>query len=813
MLVSYKWLRDYVEVTLDPMDLAERLTMAGLAVEGIHQPGAQIQKVYTGKILAMEPHPNADRLTICKVSVGEEEPLQIVTGATNIQVGNIVPVATEGAHLAGGLVIKKSKLRGIESRGMLCSGQELGLDSKTMPEEQAHGIMILKDDLALGQDIRPLVGLDDTILELELTPNRGDAMSMVGVAREVAALLGLPLHIPDTDPVESGTDLGEKVKIEILDSTLCRRYVAKLFTNVRIGPSPAWMQERLQAAGVRPINNVVDITNYVMLEMGQPLHAFDYDGIQGGHIIVKRAEEGSGFVSLDGVERHLRNDMLVIADARGPLALAGVMGGLDSEVTEKTVNVLLESAWFDPVCVRRTSKTLGLRSESSSRFEKGIDLTGCLRAANRAARLLLDMQGGEVVPGEVDCYPSPYIPKTILARPERVAQALGVTLERELCKKILLDLDFAVQDGLGEEAKHHLLVTVPGHRPDVSLEADIIEEVARLYGYDKIPATLPYGSTTQGKRSQEQKLQIMAKDKMAALGFQEVVNYSFVSEEIFDKIQLPAESVLRKTLPLQNPLSEEQAVMRTVMLPGLLQVLQRNASRKVEHLSIFELGKVYWPQEGQALPEERLMLAAAAMGQTTKGWNKQPLQRDFYYLKGALESLFAQLRIKGWRVQPCQDNPSYHPGRAARILVAKEEIGVLGEIHPDVGENYELPYRAVAMELDFSRVLQLADETISYQKIPRFPGVERDLAVVVDQHIPVQEIMELVKKTGGQLLREVVLFDVYQGEQVEKGCQSLAFSLHFIADDRTLTDGEVSDILGRIQNKLANKFEAKLRSS
>lgn len=806
MLVSYKWLQQYVDVPVSPEELAERLTLSGLAVEGVHNLGEGIEKVYTGKILRINSHPNADKLVVCEITTGGPASHQIVTGATNVKEGDVIPVAVEGARLAGGLVIKKAKLRGVESRGMLCSGQELGLDPRTMPAEQAHGIMILPPDTPLGLDIRPVIGLDDTVLELDLTPNRGDALSMVGVAREVAALLGQKLRLPETGAAEKGEGIEGRALVDIEDAELCRRYVARLFTNIKVGPSPLWMQERLRAAGVRPISNIVDITNYVMMELGQPLHAFDYNTLKDGHIIVRRAREGETMVSLDGMERRLTEEMLVIADPGGPVAVAGVMGGLATEVTEKTTAVLLESAWFNPISIRKTSRVLGLRSESSSRFEKGIDLTGCLRAADRAARLIEELGAGEVAPGAVDNYPSPYVPKTIILRPERIEYILGAEVPGDTAAGILSGLEFGVQQSDG-----NLLVTVPGHRPDVTLEIDLIEEVARMHGYNRIPATLINGPSTRGARTRQQRLEMTVKDKMAGLGMSEVVTYSFINPVAFDRINLPPDSPLRNVLPLQNPLSEEHSVMRTTMLPGLVEVLQKNVNRRVTSLSIFEIGKVFLPVEGGPLPEERKVLAAAAMGFTPRGWNISPAPVDFYYLKGVLESLFEQIGVTGYSFEPERENPSYHPGRAARVVVDGELAGLLGELHPDVVENYELPHRAVALELDFDMLARAAGRPRKYRQLPRYPGIERDLAVVVGTDVPAVDILSVIRKSGGKLLRQVALFDVYRGGQVQEGCQSMAFSLTFRADDRTLTEEEVTVPIASIRESLAKIFGARLR--
>lgn len=808
MRVSFKWLKEYVDISISPMELAERLTLAGLAVEGIHDLGEGIKNVFVGKILKIEPHPNADKLVVCSVTIGDDETRQIVTGATNVREGHVIPVAVEGAKLAGGLVIKRAKLRGIESRGMLCSGEELGLDPKTMPADQAHGIMILPEDTPLGQDIKGLVGLDDVILELDLTPNRGDALSMVGVARDVAALLGQPLKAPVPQVAELNESIEGKARVDVEDMELCRRYVARLFTNVKVGPSPFWMQERLRAAGIRPISNIVDITNYVMLELGQPLHAFDYDTLKDGHIIVRRAKKDEVLVSLDNVERKLAEDMLVIADPSGPVAVAGVMGGLATEVTEGTVNVLLESAYFNPVSVRRTSRALGLRSESSSRFEKGIDIEGCRRAADRAAQLLQQMGAGEVAAGVVDNFPAPIERKPIILRPLRVGFILGVEVPRKDIKDILTGLDFQVQDAGAEE----LLVSVPSHRPDVSLEIDLIEEVARIYGYNNIPVAPISGSTIQGARTREQAMQARIKDVLTGCGLTEVVTYSFTNQDVFDRFNISLDSPLRNTIKLQNPLSEEQAVMRTLMLPGLVEVLQRNFNRRVQNGAVFEIGRVFIPRPGEALPEERTVLAMATMGKTEGSWNTAAQEIDFYFLKGVLENLFEDIGVVGLSFEPETANSSFHPGRTGRIMAGETVLGIVGELHPDVLENYEIPQRVVGCELDLVAVASVSGNPRRYRQLPRFPGVERDIAVVVKQDVSVGDLLRLIRKAGGTLLREVKLFDVYRGEHVKEGYQSLAFSLKFQADDRTLTDAEVAERTASITNTLAKQQGAELRS-
>lgn len=809
MRVSYKWLLDYVDVPVPPAELAECLTAAGLAVEGYEEPGAEIKEVYTGKILKIETHPNADKLVVCQVDVGGPGTLQIVTGATNVKEGDIVPVAVEGARLAGGLKIKKTKLRGVESRGMLCSGEELGLDPDSMPAEQARGIMILPPDTPVGKDAKPYVGLDDVVLELELTPNRGDCLSMAGVAREVAAIFNRQLRLPRPEIKPGPGSIEGKVKVDIEDPDLCRRYVAKLFNNVKIFPSPLWMQKRLRAAGVRPINNVVDVTNYVMLEMGQPLHAFDYHKLKDGHIIVRRARQGEIIKTLDGEERLLSSEMLVIADPGGAVAVAGVMGGYDSEVTAETTTVLLESANFDPDSVRRTSKALGLRSESSQRFEKGVDLSGCLAAAERAAQLLQEMGACEVAAGEVDNYPRPAVERTIKLRPARVTRVLGAEIPAAECREILFRLQFTVREDNGSG---DLLVKVPTFRPDITLEVDLIEEIARIYGYNRIPGTLPQGRSTRGARTHQQSLLVKIRQVLTGCGLYEIVTYAFHGREMFDRVGVPGDSPLRQAVALENPMSEDQAVMRTLMLPGVLDTLQRNYNRRNHSAAFYVLGRVFRPVAGQQLPEEKEKLAAAVMGKTRRSWNNPPRDMDFFFAKGIVETLFRLLGITSYSFEPWACPYGYHPGRTARIMVGRDEIGVLGEIHPLVLENFELPERVAAFELDVELLLQHTTGVGEYRPLPRYPGVERDLAVVVPETVPVRDVLRTISKAGGSLLVDVQLFDVYKGKQVREGCQSLAFSLQFQAQDRTLTDEEINTLIEKITSRLAREVGAELRS-
>jgi len=803
--VSYKWLQEFVEIDISPQELADRLTLAGITVEGITEPGAGIEKVITGRIESIEPHPNADKLVVTRVNTGAEQ-LQIITAATNVREGDIIPVAVEGARLASGLVIKRAKLRGVESRGMMCSGQELGIDPKTMPPEEARGIMILPPDTPLGKDAKEILGLDDHILELDLTPNRGDCLSVLGVAREVAALLGRQCRVPQPVFPELEEKIEDQASVEIEAVDLCRRFVGRLIKNVRVGRSPLWVQQRLRHAGIRPISNIVDVTNYVMLEFGQPMHAFDYNLLKDGRIIVRRAREGEKIVSLDGVERKLLPEMLCITDPSGPVAIAGVMGGLATEVTEKTSAVLLESAFFNPISIRRTSKSLGLRSEASQRFERGIDISGCARAADRAAQLIHMIGAGEAVTGRIDVLPAPLTEKVVSLRPARVSYVVGVDIPAERTAQILKDLQFKVQDA-GEE----LLVTVPAHRVDVSLEADLIEEVARMYGYDRVPATLPYGQSTQGIRTREQLFIKRIRDYLAGAGLYEVVTYSFIHPRVFDRMNLPQDSPLRNTLKIQNPLSEEHSVMRTMMLPGLLDILARNYSRRVQDGAVFEIGRVFYPRGAESLPEERMVLAAAAMGSTPGSWNMAPREMDFYFLKGILERFFSRIGTRPVQFRAETANPSFHPGRCASLEAGGVSLGVLGELHPDVLEHYELPDRVVGLEIDLAKLFEISGNPVQYRPLPKYPGIERDIAIVVKQGTPADGIMETIRKEGGKILRSVALFDLYRGEQVPAGHQSMAFSLQFQAADRTLTDEEADAGVQRIASALARRFGAVLR--
>ncbi len=808
MLVSYNWLQELVDVKMPPQELADKITLAGVEIASCDYLGEGIENVITARIEKIEPHPAADKLIVTQVDTGSEK-LQIVTGATNVHEGDIIPLAVHGAHLPGGIKIKRSKLRGVESCGMMCSAQELGMDAKDLPDDMQHGIFVLPADTPIGLDAKKVLGLDDYIIDFDITPNRGDCLSMIGAAREVAAVLNLPFKYPEIklNSIVSGD---KKPEIVIDEPDLCRRYVARMVKNVKIGPSPLWMQQRLRFAGVRPINTMVDITNYVLMEYGQPMHAFDYNIVNDGKIIVRRAKNGEKLVTLDDKERNLTEDMLLITDPRGPIALAGVMGGLDSEITESTTDVLLESAYFDPVNIRRTSSKLGLRSEASARFEKSIDINGCLRACNRACELIELLGCGEVTDIIVDNYINPIDEKSIEIDPERISRKLGAEITREQLINYYKALTFKV-----EEAGEKLKVTVPTCRPDISIEADLMEEAARLFGYDNIKPTLPYGPTTQGGHTPEQKFMRLVKSTLVDTGLNEVLTYSFISPKAFAKLNLPADNSLCNVLPIKNPLSEEHSVMRTTLLPGLLDVLSKNQSRHANNMAIFETGLVFTPRRnedgGFTQPEERKKLAAAIIGCSGSSWNRPAATYDFYYLKGVVERLLQSAGVKEYKLIRDNSLGCFHPSRTAALIINGKQAGLLGEIHPRVKENYDLTARACICEIDLALLYEAATTDLRYQDIVVFPGSSRDLAMVVSEDIPVADIQQLIMETGGEYLKSVSLFDVYQGKQIEKGYRSLAFSLFYQAADRTLTDNEINESCQRIQSLLADKLKATLR--
>ena len=780
MKLSRKWLGEFVTVDASDKDFAEAMTLSGSKVETTEDLGAEIQNVVVGKVLSMERHPNSDHMWICQIDVGKDEPVQIVTGAQNVKVGDLVPAALHKSLLPGGKKIEKGKLRGEASNGMLCSYLELGLDQRDFPGAYEDGIWILSDDpeltgLTVGEDIRTAVGLDGHVVEFEITPNRPDCLSVIGLAREASATFDAPLRL-HTPEVKGGGDgcLVELLDVETPDPELCPRYTARMVRNVKIAPSPKWMRERLREMGVRPINNIVDITNYVMLEYGQPMHAFDYRYVKGGKIIVRRAQEGEELTTLDGNVRKLTPNMLVIADETRAVGLAGIMGGENSEIVDDTVDVVFESANFDGTCIRKTALALGMRTEASAKFEKGLDPLNTLPAVNRACELVELLGAGEVLDGVIDILNHVPQPTVLKLEPDKINALLGTGVPEEEMRRILKKLDFGV------DGEH---VTVPSWRGDVQRMADLAEEVARFYGYNNIPCTLQRGETTQGGYSPVQ----MAERRLGALcracGYSEIITYSFISPACYDKIGWAEDEPLRNSLKILNPLGEDTSIMRTTTLPSMLDILAKNYSYRNKNARFYEIGRIYLPGGPDGLANEPQMLTLGAYGE---GYG-------FFTMKGAVEALLRELRIEDVSFLACQDDPSYHPGRCAGVYAGEKLLGVMGQVHPTVAANYGVDCELYCAELSFDALLDAQGPGAEYHPLPRFPAVNRDIAVVCKDEVTVGALEGCIRKAGGRLLREIALFDIYKGKGIPEDSKSVAFSLTLRADDRSITAGEADE--------------------
>ncbi|HWR06098.1 phenylalanine--tRNA ligase subunit beta [Sporomusa sp.] len=808
MRASFKWLQDYVEINETPEKLADMLTMAGIPVAAVEPLGQNISGVVTGKVMEISPHPDADKLSVCKIDIGTEA-LTIVTGATNVRQGNIVPVATVGASLPNGMNIQPTKLRGMLSNGMLCSTEELNIDNKLVSVEARKGIYILPSDTEVGIDIRTALGLDDVVLEFELTANRADCFSIIGIAREIAVLTGAALRKPMLNLKEVGVEKANSLtNIQITDPGLCPRFAARVLTNIKVGPSPAWIQHRIQAAGMRPINNIVDVTNFVMLELGQPMHAYDYNLLARHSLVVRKANPGEKLTTLDGIKRELEPDMLVIADAVQAVGIAGVMGGLATEVTANTQNVLLEAAAFKGVSVRRTSRALGLRSEASGRFERGVDTANVIKALDRAAKLLEDMGACQVCPGIVDVYPDMQLPKQVTFTPEQINKYLGTDIPGSTMKDILKQLGFAV-DVLAEK----FTVTVPTWRGDVTLPADICEEIARIYGYNNVPSTTPSGNLAQGKQSYNQTIVDKVKAVLTGCGFLEIISFSFTHPDAFDKLNIPASSSLRHAIQVLNPITDDFPLLRTTLLGGVMDTIVRNLSRKNEEFKLYEIGAIYLPEELplKELPQEPLMLCGAIIGKRHPlAWNQTRDMVDFYDAKGSVEAILEGLRIDGYTVEAAV-NPSLHPGKTALIKIANDVLGTVGEVHPEVLNAYEINRKVYLFELNMEVLVKHAVIKPGYHALPKFPAITRDLALVLPESVPAGDITQAIIASAGPLLSTAQLFDVYTGQQVPAGFRSLAFSLTFRANDRTLTDAEIDEYYRGTIVFLEKTFKARLR--
>ena len=895
MILSRNWLNEFVDLKdITDKEFNDEMTLSGSKVETIERPDENLKNVVVGKILEMKRHENSDHMWVCQIDVGQAEPVQIVTGAWNIHVGDYVPAALHGAHLPGGVKIEKGKLRGVESNGMLCSLKELGMtaehdfpyaiitpaallndyhpidpakpsipadikpgdkvygpvlcgrveavkstdggynvrvndgkttraaktvcsnlhegdlvayntksdtictledlhaEQKEFPHCIADGIFILQEeDAEPGLNMAHILGFDDSIVEFEITPNRPDCLSVIGLAREASATFKRPLKLHTPEPHGCGGSIADLVDIDIEDGDLCPRYTARMVKNVKIAPSPRWMRERLRNSGVRPINNIVDITNYVMLEYGQPMHAFDFSCVEGGHIIVRTAREGETIQTLDGNERKLTPNMLCICDEHKPVCVAGVMGGANSEIVGDTAMVLFESANFNGVSVRRTASALGMRTDASSRYEKGLDMMNTIKAVERACELVELLGYGEVVDGVMDVVAKEKAPTVVKLEPDKINALLGTELSEDLMREILVSLGFILN---GDD------IYVPSWRGDVEHYSDIAEEVARFYGYNKIPCTLMRGETTRGGFSEQQRFDRAIGGAVRALGYDEIITYSFISPTYYDKIRMPKDSSLRNSLKILNPLGEDTSIMRTTILPSMLEIIARNHSYRNKSARLYELGKIYLPRE-DGLADEPKYLSLGAYGDGV----------DFFSFKGSIETLLHELRITDVKYVACTDNDSYHPGRCAKVYAGETYLGVFGQIHPLVAANYGMDTEVYTAELSFDAMYEKRGDIPVYQPLPKFPAVTRDIAVVCDEAVTVGALEESIRRGAKGLLKDVSLFDIYRGPGVASGKKSVAFNLVLRADDRSLTGEEADEDVQSILAALKADHNAVLR--
>ena len=895
MILSRNWLNEFVDLKdITDKEFNDEMTLSGSKVETIERPDENLKNVVVGKILEMKRHENSDHMWVCQIDVGQAEPVQIVTGAWNIHVGDYVPAALHGAHLPGGVKIEKGKLRGVESNGMLCSLKELGMtaehdfpyavitpaallndyhpidpakpsipadikpgdkvygpvlcgrveavesvdggynvrvndgtvtraaktvcsnlhegdlvayntksdtictledlhaEQKEFPHCIADGIFVLQEeDAEPGLNMAHILGFDDSIVEFEITPNRPDCLSVIGLAREASTTFKRPLKLHTPEPHGCGGSIADLVDIDIEDGDLCPRYTARMVKNVKIAPSPRWMRERLRNSGVRPINNIVDITNYVMLEYGQPMHAFDFSCVEGGHIIVRTAREGETIQTLDGNERKLTPNMLCICDEHKPVCVAGVMGGANSEIVGDTAMVLFESANFNGVSVRRTASALGMRTDASSRYEKGLDMMNTIKAVERACELVELLGCGEVVDGVMDVVAKEKAPTVVKLEPDKINALLGTELSEDLMREILVSLGFILN---GDD------IYVPSWRGDVEHYSDIAEEVARFYGYNKIPCTLMRGETTRGGFSEQQRFDRAIGGAVRALGYDEIITYSFISPTYYDKIRMPKDSSLRNSLKILNPLGEDTSIMRTTILPSMLEIIARNHSYRNKSARLYELGKIYLPRE-DGLADEPKYLSLGAYGDGV----------DFFSFKGSIETLLHELRITDVKYVACTDNDSYHPGRCAKVYAGETYLGVFGQIHPLVAANYGMDTEVYTAELSFDAMYEKRGDIPVYQPLPKFPAVTRDIAVVCDEAVTVGALEESIRRGAKGLLKDVSLFDIYRGPGVAIGKKSVAFNLVLRADDRSLTGEEADEDVQSILAALKADHNAVLR--
>ena len=795
MKLNRKWLNEeFVDLSGVPdREFVETMTIAGQKVETYERLDAELRNVVVGRVVSITRHTNSDHMWICQIDVGAGEPVQIVTGAQNVHEGDLVPVAQHNSWLPGGVHITKGKLRGEVSNGMLCSLKELGLTLNDFPYAIEDGIWILQEDCKPGDDINTVIGNDDTVVDFEITNNRPDCYSILGLAREAAAAFNKPMR--HHDPVVRGGaagELSELLEVEVPAEDLCRRYTARMVRNVKIAPSPKWLRQRLRANGVRPINNIVDITNYVMLEYGQPMHAFDYRYVGSGKIIVRRSEPGEALTTLDGNVRTLTPGMLVIADETKPIGLAGIMGGENSEIMDDTVDVVFESANFNGTSIRQTALALGMRTEASGKFEKNIDPLLTLPAVDRACELVELLGAGEVMDGVIDVLNDIPEPRTIELEPDRINALLGTDISEADMAEYLRRLEIPVE---GHE------IRVPSWRPDLVGMADIAEEVGRLFGYNNIPTTTFRGAATEGGYTEAMKLENRAGSLCRSLGYSEILTYSFVSPSIFDQIRLPEDSSLRNAMRIQNPLGEDASIMRTVALPSMLAILARNNAYHNDAVKLYELAKVYLPKPGQILPDEPKHLVLGTYGE----------HEDFFKMKGEIEAFLRGMNVPEARYTAEKHDPTFHPGRCARVSVGGVDLGCFGQIHPLVARSYGIDGEIFAAELNFTALLSLQLPEKTYTPLPKYPAVTRDIAVVCDEAVTVAALSDCIRTAGGKLLRSVELFDIYRGKGIASGSKSAAFRLTLRADDRTLTDADSDGVVSAVLAALEKELNAKLR--
>ena len=799
MKASIEWLEEYSDIDVDATKLGDILTMTGSKVETIEEKGNNIKNVVVGKILEIEKHPDADKLVVTKVDIGTEI-LQIVTGANNVKVGDIVPIAKDGAELPGGKKIKTGNLRGVESCGMMCSIGELELEKSEYPEQIEDGIMILdkEKEKDLGKDIVEVLDLKETIIDFEITPNRPDCLSIEGLGRETAISLNKQFKNPrkniDELKVEDKKEI-EGLSIEITAPDLCYRYVARAVKNVKIGPSPKWMVKRLKACGVRSINNIVDITNYVMLEMGQPMHAFDINSIEGKHITIRRAKNGEKIVTLDEQERQLNENNLVIADNKRAIAIAGVMGGLNSEIEEGTKTVVFESAVFNGGSVRKTAKQVGLRTEASSRFEKGLSAENALRAANRAVELVKLIGAGEEIEGKIDVYPTKQKINQVKLNPEKINNLLGIKMDKKQMVEILEKLEMKVEDDI---------VTPPYFRMDIEQEADLAEEILRFYGYDKLDTTLIKADTTIGMRTKEQKIEDRIKEVLVNSGLSEIYTYGFIHEKDLDKCNI-GEDLRKNIIEIRNPLSEDYKLMRPTTIPSMMSTLAINMNKKNQDVGLFDISRSYKNIDGKIekgeVPLEEKILTIGMYGENV----------DFYSLKGMIENILEYVNINKYDTIKETENKSYHPGRCANIKIGIDTIATLGEIHPEVLENYGIEKRGYLAEINITKLVKYSKPNKKYVEVPKFPAVERDIAIIVDENIAVGDIEKTITKKSKKLLESIKLFDIYRNEKIGVNKKSIAYSLIFRDKNKTLNDEEINKIMEEIIEELEKIYKAELR--